>query len=149
MPLEFHALAATLGRPDAAGGALPRLRVRTRAGRWAVLHGSRLATGQAAAIAVIIEEPAAAELAPVLMRAYRLTGQEQAITGLVCRGLPTRDIAGRLYITVNTVQDHLKSIFGKTGTRSRRELVATILREQYLPRARNGEQIGPSGFFTR
>ena len=97
---------------------------------------------------MIIEEPSPAELAPVLMMAYGLSRQEQVITTLVCRGLSTREISGRLYITVNTVQDHLKSIFDKTGVRSRRELVAAILQEQYLPRARTGQPIGPSGFFT-
>ncbi|MBV9093275.1 MAG: hypothetical protein JO132_05290 [Streptosporangiaceae bacterium] len=149
LPVEFHALAARLGRPDTEQAALPRLRVRTRTGRWAVLHGSRLTTGGTPAIAVIIEAPSPSELAPVLMMAYGLTRQEQAITGLVCRGLSTRDIAGRLHITVNTVQDHLKSIFDKTGARSRRGLVAAILQEQYLPRAVTGQPIGPSGFFTR
>jgi DNA-binding NarL/FixJ family response regulator len=127
---------------------LPRLRIRTRTGRWAALHASRLTTQGTPAIAVIIEEPSPAELAPVLMMAYGLRRQEQVITTFVCRGLSTREISGRLYITINTVQDHLKSIFDKTGVRSRRELVAAILREQYLPRARAGQRIGPSGFFT-
>jgi len=147
LPMEFLALAATLRRPDTTEAALPRLRIRTRTGRWAALHASRLTEGTPA-IAVIIEEPSPAELAPVLMMAYGLSRQEQVITTLVCRGLSTREISGRLYITVNTVQDHLKSIFDKTSVRSRRELVAAILQEQYLPRAMTGQPIGPSGFFT-
>jgi DNA-binding CsgD family transcriptional regulator len=149
LPMEFLALAATLRRPDTAEAALPRLRIRTRTGRWAALHASRLSTEGSPAIAVIIEEPSPAEIAPVLMMAYGLSKQEQVITTLVCRGLSTREISGRLYITVNTVQDHLKSIFDKTGVRSRRELVAAILQEQYLPRARTGQRIGPSGFFAQ
>jgi DNA-binding CsgD family transcriptional regulator len=100
------------------------------------------------ATAVIIEEPSPAELAPVLMMAYGLTKQEQALTGLVCRGLSTNEIADRLHITPHTIQDHLKSIFEKTGVSSRRELVAAILQEQYLPRAMAGQALGPSGFFT-
>ena len=148
VPMEIHALAARLGRPDAAPAELPRLRVRTRAGRWAVLHASRLATAGTEAIAVIIEEPSPAELAPVLMMAYGLTKQEQSVTRLVCRGFSTREIAERLHITSNTVQDHLKSIFEKTGVSSRRELVAAILQEQYLPRAIAGEPLGSSGFFA-
>jgi DNA-binding NarL/FixJ family response regulator len=78
------------------------------------------------------------------MMAYGLTKQEQTLTTLVCRGTSTPEIAARLRITANTVQDHLKSIFDKTGVRSRRELVARILREQYLPRAKDGRPIRPS-----
>jgi DNA-binding CsgD family transcriptional regulator len=148
LPIEVHALAATAQRsPDRTAGP-PRLRLRTRAGRWAVLHASRLSTAGADAVAVIIEEPSPAELAPVLMLAYGLTKQEQTVTRLVCRGLSTREIANDLHITPNTLQDHLKSIFDKTGVSSRRELVAAILQEQYLPRAMAGTPLGPSGFFS-
>jgi DNA-binding CsgD family transcriptional regulator len=147
LPFAVHALAASLRGPDAARAALPRLRVQTRAGRWVVLHGSRLAAHGTQAIAVIIEEPSPAELAPVLMMAYGLTKQEQTVTGLVCRGLSTREIADRLHISLHTVQEHLKNIFEKTGVGSRRELVATILQEQYLPRTMAGQPVGPSGFF--
>jgi DNA-binding CsgD family transcriptional regulator len=145
VPAELRGLAAGLDRPPDGGGPLPRLRMRTRAGRWAVLHASRLPA--AGAIAVIIDEPSPSELAPVLMMAYGLTAQEQTVTGLVCRGLSTRDIGERLHISAHTVQDHLKSIFDKTGVRSRRELVAAILQEQYLPRAMTGQPVGPSGAF--
>ena len=79
------------------------------------------------------------------MVAYGLTRQEQKLTTLVCRGESTLEIAVRLRITANTVQDHLKSIFDKTGVRSRRELVAAIFKEQYLPRAKGGRPIRPSG----
>lgn len=78
---------------------------------------------------MIIEEPSPAELAPVLMMAYGLTNQEQALTQLVCRGLSTRELGDRLHITNNTAQDHLKSVFEKTGVRSRRELVTAILQD--------------------
>lgn len=147
LPAEVQAVAARLGTTGAEE--LPRLRVRTRSGRWAALHASRLpSAGAVDAVAVIIEEPSPAELAPVVMMAYGLTKQEQKVTGLVCRGLSTRDIAGRLYITPNTVQDHLKSIFDKTGVRSRRELVTAILQEQYLPRMMSGQPLGADGFFA-
>lgn len=148
LPVEVQTLAASLRSSTLGADGLPRLRVRTRAGRWAVLHASRMATQETDAIAVIIEEPSPAELAPVLMMAYGLTKQEQVVTGLVCRGLSTSEIAERLHITPNTIQDHLKSIFEKTGVGSRRELVATILQEQYLPRLIAGQPLGPSGFYT-
>jgi hypothetical protein len=83
VPMAVQALAARLRGQDPTSDGLPRLRVRTRAGRWAVLHASRMVTPETEAIAVIIEEPSPAELAPVLMMAYGLTKQEQALTGLV------------------------------------------------------------------
>jgi DNA-binding CsgD family transcriptional regulator len=145
----IRALAARLQRPEPPDAPLPRLRVQTPAGGWAVLHASHLPGAGSGAIAVIIDEPSPSELAPVLMLAYGLTSQEQTVTSLVCRGMSTRDISERLHISANTVQDHLKSIFDKTGVRSRRELVAAILHEQYLPRALTGQAVGRSGFFAR
>jgi DNA-binding CsgD family transcriptional regulator len=148
VPAELRMLAARLRAPGGPGAAQPRLRMQTHAGRWAVLHASHLATGGSDAVAVIIDEPSPSELAPVMMLAYGLTAQEQALTSLVCRGPSTREIGARLHISALTVQDHLKSIFDKTGVRSRRQLVATILHEQYLPRAMTGDRPAPSGFFA-
>jgi hypothetical protein len=47
------------------------------------------------------------------------------------------------------VQDHLKSVFDKTGVRSRGALTAAILRRDYLPRALAGDSLTKSGAFTR
>jgi DNA-binding CsgD family transcriptional regulator len=131
LPLEVLAVAARLQSLDGMEERSPRLRVRTRAGRWAVLHASWLGEPPMRCVAVIIEHATASEVLPMLLPAYGLTQQERRVTGLVCQGLSTTEIAGQLRVTTNTVQDHLKSIFTKTGTRSRRELVATLLKQQY------------------
>ena len=136
LPIEISALATRLRHLDASAPAMPRLRVRARTGRWAVLHASWMNSRGDKAIAVIVEEAAPAEVAPVIMSAYGLTEREKTICGLVCQGLPTRQIADRLHLTTDTVQDHLKSVFDKTGVHSRGELVATILQRDYLPRAK-------------
>ncbi|HEY8768433.1 MAG TPA: helix-turn-helix transcriptional regulator, partial [Dehalococcoidia bacterium] len=138
--------AATLRASGDAGSSHPRLRVRTRAGRWAVLHASWL--GAEPTVAVIIEQAAPLEVAPLVMAAYGLTNRERTVAGLVCQGLSTEQIEARLHVRANTVQDHLKSIFAKTGVRSRRELVAAILRHDYLPRAARAQRLGPNGFFA-
>jgi hypothetical protein len=64
------------------------------------------------------------------------------------QGYSTAQIADRLWITHNTVQDHLKSIFDKTGVRSRREVTALILRDHYLPGLQHRREVGPAGYFT-
>ena len=141
LPIEVQAVAGMLRGISDERRTLPRLRVKTRAGRWAVLHASWLAADETT-IAVIIEQAAPREIAPLLMAAHGLTKQERTVTGLVCKGNSTREIAEHLHLTQNTVQDHLKSVFNKTGVRSRRELVATILKQDYLPRAKASQPIG-------
>jgi hypothetical protein len=84
LPIEISALATRLRHLKDLEPALPRLRVRTRSGRWAVVHASWLSSGAENRIAVIIEEAAPAEVAPLIMTAYGLTAREQTITALVC-----------------------------------------------------------------
>ena len=152
VPAEVSTAAALLRRHDDPAAArdetVPRLRVRTRAGRWAVMHASWLerATGDSQ-IAVIIEPATPTEVAEVIMLAYGLTERERTVTKLVCQGYPTAQIAGQLWITQNTVQDHLKSIFDKTGVRSRREVMARILHDHYLPGLHQQRDVGSSGYF--
>jgi len=148
MPIEIQAVAARLRSMEGDAGPEPRVRVRTKAGRWAVIHATSMNGPGDAAIAVIIEAASPTEVAPVIMLAYGLTDQERTVTGLISRGLSTAETADELQISANTVQDHLKSIFAKTGTGSRAELVATLMRQQYLPRARAGARVGPTGFFA-
>jgi DNA-binding CsgD family transcriptional regulator len=153
VPAEVSTAAGLLNRrvdADPASPPVPRLRVRTLAGRWAVLHASWLddVAGQPGQIAVIIEPATAIEVAEVIMQAYGLTERERTVTKLVCQGHSTAQIAAQLWITTNTVQDHLKSIFDKTGVRSRREVMARILRDHYLPGMHQARTVAPTGYFT-
>jgi DNA-binding CsgD family transcriptional regulator len=147
IPIEIHSLAARLRRADTSTRLSP-LRVRTRSGRWIILQASWLAGEDRSVVAVIIQEATPEEVAPIVMSAYGLSEQERAVSGLVFQGRSTHEISQRLHIRGHTVQDHLKSIFDKTGVRSRRELVATIFRQRYLPRMKAGDQRSPSGYFV-
>jgi DNA-binding CsgD family transcriptional regulator len=55
---------------------------------------------------------------------FKLTPHEARIAELICAAHSTPEIARTLGITANTIRFHLKSIFEKTGVRSRSELVS-------------------------
>ena len=124
------------GGGDADGPAAPlaRARIRTPAGRWVVVRGSLLGDGPGSRVAVLLEAARPPELAPLIADAYGFTERERLVTELVARGLPTSEIAGRLHLSAYTVQDHLKSIFEKSGTGSRGDLVARLFFDHYAPR---------------
>ncbi len=75
------------------------------------------------------------------MAAYQLTPRERDITRLVMQGDSTGQIADRLVLSPHTVQQHLKSIFDKTGVRSRRDLVGKISFTHYEPRLRDNGRV--------
>jgi DNA-binding CsgD family transcriptional regulator len=111
-----------------------RSRVRTRSGSWLLLYGTRLAGGADARTAVIIQPATPAAVAPLVTLAYGLSERESQVTRLCMEGLSTKQMANTLALSPHTVQDHLKSIFAKTGVRSRSELVGQIFLEHYVPR---------------
>ena len=51
-----------------------------------------------------------------------LTASEFAVVRLVTQGASDREVAQRLYISVHTVNSHLRHVFAKLGIRSRVEL---------------------------
>lgn len=115
-------------------------RVLSRSGTWVVLHGASLVAGGARRVAVIVEPAHPARIAPLLMSAYGLTEREQQVTRLVLQGSSTAEIAARLVVSAHTVQQHLKSVFAKTGVRSRRDLVGKVFFSYYEPRVRDNER---------
>ncbi len=123
-----------------APGEVALARVLTREGRWMVLHGAALVAGGARRVAVIVEPAHPARIFPLLMAAYQLTDREQDITRLVLRGDSTAQIAESLFVSPHTVQQHLKSVFDKTGVRSRRDLVGKVFFSHYEPRVRDNER---------
>ncbi|AZK47881.1 helix-turn-helix transcriptional regulator [Paenibacillus lentus] len=86
------------------------------------IRASRL-HGSVDSIAVWMEQATPSEMLPMIADAYGLTKREKEIISELVTGASTKEVAHTLHISTYTVQDHLKSIFAKTGVASRRELI--------------------------
>nr|MDQ3307097.1 response regulator transcription factor [Actinomycetota bacterium] len=62
--------------------------------------------------------------------APRLTDRELEVLKLVARGLSNKDIAGSLFISENTVKNHVRNILEKLQLHSRMEAVLYAVRER-------------------
>ena len=106
-------------------------RVHLSNGFWVTLRAARLASSEQAAhagvIAVTIEETSPIDRLEVFARAFGLSAREGELLSLLATGSDTRDLASRMFLTENTIQDHLKSIFAKTSSRNRRTLLSRAL----------------------
>ena len=56
-----------------------------------------------------------------------LSVRESELLSHLVTGAGTRELAGRMFLSEHTVQDHLKSIFAKTSTHNRRTLLSHVL----------------------
>ena len=130
---------------------LPCARVRTDAGEWLLVHAARLERdGESSGeVAIMIERARPVQIASLLIRAYGLSEREADVVKGVLQGLSTEQIAKATYLSPYTVQDYLKSVFEKTGVRSRRELVGKLFAEQHWPRYGDGDAVlSPDGWFA-
>lgn len=62
----------------------------------------------------------------------RLTDRELEVLKLVAQGMSNREIAGDLYISENTVKNHVRNILEKLHLHSRMEAVVYAVREKLL-----------------
>jgi len=105
----------------------PTTRVHLAAGVWLTLRAARIGTTLPAIdrdIAVTIEASTPAERMTLFGRACGLSARELELFAHLVGGSDTHAIARQMFLSENTVQDHLKSIFLKTGTSNRRTLLA-------------------------
>ena len=89
--------------------------------------------GRPSETVVVISPSEPEEVARLSVLSYGITPREEEIVKLVARGCSTREIAGALYISEHTVNNHLRSIFEKAGVNSRREMVQRLFLEDLLP----------------
>jgi DNA-binding CsgD family transcriptional regulator/tetratricopeptide (TPR) repeat protein len=86
-----------------------------------------------------LTESAATRAVPGTGRAGReLTRREREVAQLVGEGLTNREIAGRLVLSVRTVETHVDRVLGKLNFHSRSQLIA------WVHSTRDGPGAGPS-----
>ncbi|MDV5143668.1 helix-turn-helix transcriptional regulator [Streptomyces sp. SBC-4] len=146
----YNVAAQLLAREAGVDPNPPRARVHLADGLWLTLRAARIDDGSGATvpgagapgeggpgegghpssdreIAVTIEETTPADRLDVFCRAHGLTGRETELLGHLADGADTGTAAHAMSLSAHTVQDHLKSVFAKTGTRHRRGLLARAL----------------------
>ncbi len=123
----YNVAAQLLARESGTDPHPPTARIHLGEGVWLALRAARLDGPEPAGergIAVTIEHCSAQERLGMYVRVHGLSDRETAVVTCVAAGQGTREIALQLHLSPHTVQDHLKSVFEKTGVRSRAALLA-------------------------
>lgn len=120
----YNVAAQLLAVEHRVDGSPPSARVHLADGLWVTLRAARLSANS---IAVTIEETTPADRLEMFCRCFGLSPRETELLGHLATGGDTGEVAGRMYVSEHTVQDHLKSIFAKTSARNRRSLLARAL----------------------
>lgn len=68
-----------------------------------------------------------------VLEAYSLSKREIDIAQLVCAGMSNPEIAEHLFISVRTVENHLRSIYPKVGVHNRTGLVSRLSARAFIP----------------
>lgn len=126
----YNVAAQLLAVETGVSEAAPSARVHLTRGRWVTFRAARIGAASSSArrdIAVTVELTPPVDRADVFARAHGLSTRERGVLEHLLVGRDTLEISQLMLVTPNTVQDHLKSMFTKTGSRSRRTLLARAL----------------------
>ena len=131
IPAGAYNVAAQLLAADAGVDASPAwARVHVAEGLWLTLRAATIGdaeTSVGSGIAVSIEQSSPAERVDLFARCVGLTTRERELLGQLVKGNDTKQIARARFLSEHTVQDHLKSIFAKTSTHTRKTLLPRVL----------------------
>ncbi|AYG79663.1 hypothetical protein DWB77_01778 [Streptomyces hundungensis] len=95
-------------------------------GGWVAVHAQLLDGKEEGDIVITFQSAPASQLLPAIFVWYGFTPREQAIVECLLGGLATKRIARLLGMSPHTVSGHLRSVYRKTGTGGREELIAGL-----------------------
>jgi DNA-binding CsgD family transcriptional regulator len=90
-------------------------------------RGARLSVLRPGELA-LVELDGAGPSGPDLARRHQLTPAEGNVLALLAEGLGNKAIAARLFVSIETVRSHVRSILGKLGVSSRTEAAVAVRR---------------------
>lgn len=126
----YNVAAQLLAQEAGVDDAAPTARAHVTGGRWVTCRAARLGMAEPAGqrdIAVTIEVTDPLSRADLLARACGLSAREREVFDHLVIGRDTAEVSRLMFVSPSTVQDHLKSVFDKTGVRNRRTLLARAL----------------------
>jgi DNA-binding CsgD family transcriptional regulator len=98
-------------------------RIPTRSGRWLCLAACPLSGGR---VAVVLHPATTDQLLPALAAWHGFTPRQLDVAHLLLQAHSIKQVARRLGLSPHTVEDHLKTLYRKTGTNSQQELIAAL-----------------------
>jgi DNA-binding CsgD family transcriptional regulator len=123
-PLPYVVMQAAVGARNEHGALTDQLaRIRTRSGRWLSLAACPLDRGR---VAVVLQPATTDQLLPAIAAWHEFTPRQLDVLHLLLQAHPIKQIARRLQLSPHTVEDHLKTLYRKTGTNSQQELLAAL-----------------------
>lgn len=120
----IHTLDLLVAQSEAYQRALPNENFQARAAVASLGELAQQALNEAVGLEEFIQDAAAP--------AHTLSPRELEVLTLTAKGLTNKEIGYRLHLSERTVQFHLRSIFNKTATDSRTQVVALAVQNGWV-----------------
>ncbi|GAA1030699.1 MULTISPECIES: helix-turn-helix transcriptional regulator [Amycolatopsis] len=95
-------------------------------GHWVAAQAQALDGDSTGDVAVVFQQATGDLLLPYFGDWHGLTARERQVVSQLCQGTAAKQIARHLTVSVHTVNEHLKSVYRKTGAEGRDHLVAAL-----------------------
>lgn len=89
-------------------------------------------------VGVLLQRPQGGQVFNKAAQTFKLSPREIETLAMLLQGATLNEVAQMMGITHSTVQDHIRSMLEKTGTRNRSELIAKLLRPGLAKHLRHG-----------